>query len=309
MYFAVFVCNFAIMYPIDKPQNLSHSNFTLNIKGKLYPLDQPKIMGIVNVTPDSFYANSRTTTRDSVKRRVEQMLTEGADMLDIGAYSSRPGADDVSSEMELERLSLGMEALTEAAGKDIPVSVDTFRADVAKEAVTNLGCSIINDISGGSLDPQMWSTVAELGVPYILMHMRGTPATMQSMTDYSAWNGDVTAGVIAELSRKVTELRHMGVADIIIDPGFGFSKTVEQNYRLINSMEHIADLFHAPLLVGISRKSMIYKPLGITPAEALNGTTALHVIALMHGAAILRVHDVKAAREALTIFELAEQNL
>jgi dihydropteroate synthase len=237
------------------------------------------------------------------------MLTEGADMLDIGAYSSRPGADDVSSDMELERLSLGMDALTEAAGRDIPVSVDTFRADVAKETVTNLSCDIINDISGGSLDPQMWSTVAELGVPYILMHMRGTPATMQSMTDYSAWNGDVTSGVIAELSHKVTALRHMGVADIIIDPGFGFSKTVEQNYRLINSMEHIADLFHAPLLVGISRKSMIYKPLGITPAEALNGTTALHVIALMHGAAILRVHDVKAAREALTVFELAEQNL
>lgn len=270
--------------------------FSLNIKGRLVGIDRPQIMGIVNVTPDSFFSGSRTPDAESVRRRVETLVSDGADILDIGAYSSRPGADDVSPAEELRRLEVGLKAIRDVAPY-IPVSVDTFRASVARKAVEELGADIVNDISGGDLDPDMFSTVAALRCPYILMHMRGNPATMQSLTDYS----DVTADVVRELSFKLERLEELGVSDIIIDPGFGFSKTLEQNYELMRNLDYIGSVFNLPLLVGISRKSMITRALSITSDEALNATTVLNTFALLRGAAILRVHDVRQAREALVI--------
>lgn len=272
--------------------------FTLNIRGELRQYDRPQVMGIVNVTPDSFFAASRTATESAIKERVRQMLDSGADFIDIGAYSSRPGADEVTPEEEISRLDVGMKALREIA-PDIPVSVDTFRADVARTAILELGADIINDISGGDLDHEMTDTVAELGVPYILMHMRGTPSTMQTLTDYN----DVTADVIADLSRKLRELRLKGVADVIVDPGFGFAKTVGQNYDMMRNLEEFTRLLDAPLLVGISRKSMITKLLGITPDAALAATTALNTIALTRGASFLRVHDALEASQAVRIYD------
>lgn len=277
--------------------------FSINIRGTLRQIDSPQIMGIVNITPDSFYEKSRTMRTDQIKRRVEQLMSEGADMLDIGAYSSRPGAENVPIEEECERLRIGLDALRQVSGNEIPVSVDTFRAPIAHKAVTEMGADIVNDISGGSLDSEMMPTVAKLDCPYILMHMRGTPATMQQYCDYSTFQGDVTAGVVNELSGKVAQLRQMGVSDIIIDPGFGFSKTLDQNYALMRNLASIGEAFNAPVLVGVSRKSMVSHPLGITSAETLNGTTALHTIALLQGASILRVHDVAQARQALTIVQ------
>ena len=221
------------------------------------------------------------------------MVAEGAEIIDVGGYSSRPGADDVTPEEEFRRLSQGIEAVRKAAGDEYPISIDTFRASVARRCIDKYGALIINDISGGTLDEQMFSTVAELKVPYILMHMRGTPSTMQSLTKYD----NLLADIIADLAFKASTLTQMGVSDIIIDPGFGFSKDVEQNYEL---MAHL-DEFHAlglPILVGISRKSMIYKPLGITPADALAGTIALNTAAIMAGAHIIRVHDVASAVQA-----------
>ena len=273
--------------------------FSLNIGGRLFEARRPQVMGIVNVTPDSFFAASRTADRDMVLRRTEQLIADGADMIDIGAYSSRPGADIVSPDEEKRRLAEGLEALRKVSGT-MPISVDTFRADVAREAVTNLGADIINDISGGLLDTAMLDTVAELHVPYILMHMRGNPQTMQSLTGYA----DVTADVCSELSATVTALRERGVADIIIDPGFGFSKTLEQNYRLLASLSDMARLFGLPLLVGAPRKSMLTKALEIGPEDALNATTVVNTIALMQGASILRVHDARPAAEAVRLVEL-----
>ena len=273
--------------------------FTLNLHQRIVRIERPQIMGIVNVTPDSFFAGSRTPGHQEICRRVEKMVADGADMIDIGAYSSRPGADDISPVEEMERLRIGLKAVREIA-PGIIVSVDTFRADVAKMAVVEGGADIVNDISGGNLDPEMLPTVARLKVPYILMHMRGTPATMQQLTDYKS----VTADVAKELSIKLSQLRELGVADVIADPGFGFSKTTGQNYRLLNELEHLTDALNVPLLVGISRKSMIFRPLDITPAEALNGTTVLNTIALLKGASILRVHDVAEARQALTLTSL-----
>lgn len=273
--------------------------YFLNIHGSLYELDSPKVMGILNVTPDSFYSGSRCSTDDAlIERRVHQIIDEGADMIDIGGYSSRPNADDISPEEEYARLDRGLRIIRSIA-PDAIVSVDTFRADVARRCVENWGVEIVNDISGGDLDNAMFETVAALKVPYILMHMRGTPATMNTLTQYDK----VVVDVIKDLGAKVQRLNALGVADVIIDPGFGFSKTIEQNYRL---MKHLA-LFHSlalPLLVGISRKSMIYRPLGITPEQSLNGTTALNMVALAAGAHILRVHDVKEACEAVKIHNL-----
>ena len=217
-------------------------------------------------------------------------------MIDIGAYSSRPGADDVSADEEIRRLASGLEAVRKAA-PNIPVSVDTFRADVARWCVTESGADIINDISGGTLDNRMFETVASLRVPYILMHMRDTPSTMQSLTDYP---DGVTTGVMSELAPKVERLALMGVSDVIVDPGFGFAKTLEQNYRLLRDLE-IFERFGLPLLVGVSRKSMATRLLGVSAAEALNATTVINTLALERGASILRVHDVKAAREAVDI--------
>ena len=267
--------------------------FSINIGGKLHFIERPWVMGILNVTPDSFYAGSRCQSDEASARRAEQMVAEGAEIIDVGGYSSRLGADDVTPEEEFRRLSQGIEAVRKAAGDEYPISIDTFRASVARRCIDKYGALIINDISGGTLDKQMFSTVAELKVPYILMHMRGTPSTMQSLTKYD----NLLADIIADLAFKASTLTQMGVSDIIIDPGFGFSKDVEQNYEL---MAHL-DEFHAlglPILVGISRKSMIYKPLGITPADALAGTIALNSAAIMAGAHIIRVHDVASAVQA-----------
>jgi dihydropteroate synthase len=260
-------------------------------------LGQPQVMGILNVTPDSFYAESRVAGEENILNRVNRILQEGGSMVDIGAYSSRPGADEVSTEEEMRRL---REALTviRREHSDIILSVDTFRADVAKMCVEEYGVQIINDISGGMLDPDMFKTAARLGVPYILMHMRGNPKTMQQLTQYNSFVKDV----FIYFAEKLQELRDLGQKDIILDPGFGFGKTLEQNYELMQHMNEFK-MFDLPVLVGISRKSMIYKLFGTTPQESLNGTTALNTYALTQGAHILRVHDVKQAVEAVQIVD------
>lgn len=273
-------------------------SFSLNIKGELRVYDRPQVMGIVNVTPDSFFEGSRTMSETEIARRIEKHIAAGADFIDMGAYSSRPGADDVPEEIETERLRTGMKILR-AVDRSIPVSIDTFRAAVARVAVEGFGADMVNDISGGNLDDRMFETVAALGVPYILMHMRGTPSTMQALTDYD----DVTADVVADLSRKLRELRLHGVADVIVDPGFGFSKTTEQNFEMMRNLDAFAAL-GCPLLVGVSRKSMITRTLGVPSAEALAGTVTLDAFALMKGAAFLRVHDVLEAVQTVKLFEL-----
>ncbi len=270
--------------------------FSLNITGKLHEFRQPAVMGILNVTPDSFYSVSQAFNTSAIELRVQQIIAEGADIIDIGGYSSRPGAAEVPETEEMRRLQAGIE-IVRSFNKNIPVSIDTFRASVARKAIEDWGADIINDISGGSLDNEMFDAVAELNVPYILMHMRGTPRTMQSHTGYT----DVTAEVIAELSRPLHELTLRGVNDIIIDPGFGFAKTLEQNYRLFNNLPHIISMLGRPVLVGISRKSMITRLCGITPDQALPGTIALNTIAALNGASILRVHDVAATRQAIAV--------
>lgn len=278
--------------------------FSLNLRGRLVEFRRPAVMGIVNVTPDSFYEGSRVAGDEAVAQRVSEMVAAGADMLDIGAYSSRPGAADVSPDEEIRRLAAGMKALRRAA-PDIPVSVDTFRADVARAAVTELGVDIVNDIAGGDLDKDMFATVAALRVPYILMHMRGTPATMQQLTDYPR---GVVAEVVEDLSRKIDELRLMGVADIIADPGLGFAKTVAQNYRLLDATGRIAELLDCPVLIGLSRKSMLTRPLGITAADALTATVAADTLAIERGAAVIRVHDVAPAVQCREIVSLIQSS-
>lgn len=270
--------------------------FSLNIRGRLVTYSRPAVMGILNVTPDSFYAGSRAFDDIRIAERVDTLLAERADIIDIGAYSSRPGADDVSVEEEIERLRRGMRILR-SKDAEIPVSVDTFRSEVARVAVTELGCDIVNDISGTNLDPEMASTVASLRCPYILMHMRGTPADMQEHTDYE----NVVSDVLSELGDRVQWLALEGVSDVIIDPGFGFSKTLEQNYELMRNLS-VFKLFHRPILVGISRKSMLTRLLSISSEEALNATTALNAFALDRGASILRVHDVAAARQLVDVW-------
>lgn len=274
---------------------------TLNIRGRLLDLSTPKVMGIVNVTPDSFYASGRTPDPEAVERRILQLRDEGADIVDIGGCSTRPGAEDVTPEEEYSRLSVALEAINRL-WHEVPVSVDTYRADVARRCVEEWGVDIINDVAGGTLDPDMWKTVAELRVAYVLMHMRGTPSTMQTFTDYD----DVTAEVITDLSRKVYELRGLGVNDIIIDPGFGFAKTVEQNFILLEELDEFCKM-GMPVLAGLSRKSMIWRTLGITPEESLEGTVALNAIALQKGASLLRVHDVKAAKEVVKLHMCMEK--
>lgn len=283
---------------VTKANHIFHP-FTLNIRSRLVEFTRPAVMGILNVTPDSFYSESRCVSDAQIKNRVSKLLESGADMIDIGGYSSRPGADDVSVEEETARVVKGV-ALTREISPDAIISVDTFRASVARKAI-EAGADIINDISGGNLDSDMFATVAALKVPYILMHTRGTPQTMSGLTDYD----DVTADVIAELSEKVNRLSLMGVNDVIIDPGFGFGKTVEQNYELLRGLSAL-HCFQRPLLVGVSRKSMIYKPLGLTPAESLNGTTVINTLSLAQGASILRVHDAAQAVEAVKIFMMTQ---
>lgn len=268
---------------------------TLNLRGKLYSLCEPKIMGILNVTPDSFYAESRTSNEEHIAARVQQLMDDGADLIDIGGYSSRPGADDVSPEEEMNRLRRGLRVVRRLY-PEVPISVDTFRADVARMCVEEEGADIINDISGGMLDRQMFRTVARLGVPYILMHMQGTPDTMQQAPHYD----NLRREVMLYFAERIDRLCQMGAKDIIVDPGFGFGKTLEHNYELFHHLDDF-NLFNLPLLVGISRKTMIYKLLGGTPQTSLNGTTVLNTIALMKGVHILRVHDVKEAVEAKRI--------
>lgn len=274
---------------------MTYRTHTLNLGGHLLDLTTPRIMGILNVTPDSFYADSRTTKTEAIARRARQIRDEGADLIDIGGYSSRPGAADVTVAEEMERLRRGLEIVRrEAPG--LPVSVDTFRADVARMAVEEFGVEMINDISGGDLDSNMFPTVAHLGVAYVLMHMRGTPQSMQREPRYD----DVVCDVTRYLAQRAQQLHALGVKDVVLDPGFGFGKTLEDNYTLLRHLEELTAL-GLPVLVGVSRKSMVYRLLGGGAHDALNGTTALHTIALMKGAAILRVHDVKAAVETVSI--------
>lgn len=258
-------------------------------------LSTPKVMGILNVTPDSFYTDSRKQSEADIARRVEQIMDEGGDIIDVGAYSSRPGAADVTAQEEMERLARALRIIRRLAPGAV-VSIDTFRAGVARCCVEDYGAHIINDISGGEMDADMFSTVASLQVPYILMHMQGTPQTMQSQPSYQ----DVVIEVMQSLGKRASLLHEMGVCDVILDPGFGFGKTLQHNYQLLSRLSQLHEL-HLPLLVGVSRKSMIYNLLGCTPQEALGGTTVVHTIALLQGAHILRVHDVKAATEAVRI--------
>ena len=269
----------------------------INVNGKLMDLSEPQVMGILNVTPDSFYAGSRAETERDITQRIHQIVNEGASIIDIGAYSSRPNAQHISAEEEMSRLRTGLELIRKHYPEAI-VSVDTFRADIARMCVEEYGVAIINDISAGNMDKQMFTTIAQLGIPYIIMHMKGTPQNMQENPHYDHFLKEI----FYYFSEKVQKLRDLGAKDIIIDPGFGFGKTIEHNYELMNHLEEF-HLFELPILVGISRKSMIYKLLGITPEEALNGTTALNTIALTKGAHILRVHDVKEAVETVRIVE------
>lgn len=269
---------------------------TLNINGNLVSLDKPQVMGILNITPDSFYADSRVNQDTAILKKAEQMVEEGALILDIGGYSTRPGAEDISPEEESKRVTQAI-SLIRSKFPDVLISVDTFRSSVAKAAVES-GANIINDVSGGILDTTMFETVAQLKVPYILMHMRGTPQTMKDLNQYD----NLLVDIGKELAEKCNQLKSLGVADIIIDPGFGFAKSIAQNYELLRNLGYFIRLGY-PLLAGLSRKSMIYKTLHIEPSEALNGTTALNMVALQNGASILRVHDVKEANETIKLYK------
>lgn len=276
------------------------TNYTINCGGELIDLSQPSVMGIVNVTPDSFYGNSRAQSDSELVDRSGQLLEEGAAFLDLGAYSTRPDAAEVTEQEEIDRMVPAVEAIVKAFPKAI-LSIDTFRSEVAKAAI-HAGGHIVNDVAGGTLDENMFETVAQLQVPYILMHMRGTPKTMQQLTDYENLTQDITF----DLAAKVQHLRKIGVNDVIIDLGFGFAKSTAQNYELMHNLEHF-HMLDCPILVGISRKSMIYKPLNISPEKALHGTTVLNTIAIQKGAHILRVHDVEAAAHVIQIMhQMAE---
>ncbi|KYG85025.1 dihydropteroate synthase [Roseivirga seohaensis] len=269
---------------------------TLNLRGNLVSLDTPAVMGILNITPDSFYSLGRQNTEKEILSTAENMLAEGALILDIGGYSSRPNAEDISTEIETDRISKALALIV----KEFPeayISIDTFRSSVAKVAIDQGAC-IINDISGGTLDTNMFETVTKLNVPYIMMHMRGTPQNMAQQTDYK----NLLKEVILFFSERVEKLRILGVKDIILDPGFGFAKTAKQSYEILQNLDYFKGL-RLPLLAGLSRKSMIYKTLGISAEEALNGTTALNMAALINGASILRVHDVKAAVETVKLYK------
>mgnify|MGYP003642422887 FL=1 len=269
---------------------------TINCNGKLISLDQPKIMGILNITPDSFYDGGKYKDESSILNQVEKMLNDGATFIDVGAYSTRPGALEVDEAIELKRILPIVSLILQKFPKTI-LSIDTFRSKVAKECIGN-GAAIINDISSGLQDDKMLPTVAKLNVPYIMMHMRGTPQNMQQHTDYD----DILKEVLSFFSERLVTARALGIKDIIIDPGFGFAKNLHQNYELLNQMEVMKIIEH-PLLAGISRKSMIYKTLDTTADQALNGTTALHMVCIQKGANILRVHDVKEAMECVKLYE------
>ena len=267
----------------------------INIKGKLFDLSQPCVMGIVNVTPDSFFDGSRAQTENEIITRIQTLIDQGTAIIDLGAYSSRPGADDISADEEMARLRTGLELLRRHF-PEVPVSIDTFRADVAERCIVDYGADIINDISGGEGDARMFETVARLQVPYVLMHMQGTPQTMQAAPSYTNFIEEV----FVYFAKRIDQLRQLGARDIILAPGFGFGKTLSHNYELMAHLQEFS-MFDLPLLVGVSRKSMIYRLLDNTPQEALNGSTVLHTVALTKGANILRVHDAREASECIRI--------
>lgn len=271
---------------------------TINCKGNLIDLSKPKVMGILNITPNSFFDGGKYADNEAVLRQVEKMLAEGADFIDIGAYSSKPNAAFVSEEEELSRI-LPVISMVLSHFPDALISVDTFRSGVAKAGIEN-GAAIINDISAGNLDENMFKTVAALQVPYIMMHMRGNPQTMQTLTSYD----DIVKELLSYFSEKVGQARGLGIHDLIIDPGFGFAKTLAQNYEVLGKLD-LFTMTGLPVLAGVSRKSMVYKPLDSSASEALNGTTVLNTLALSKGAKILRVHDVKEAVECVKLFQLA----
>ncbi|RZJ30990.1 MAG: dihydropteroate synthase [Flavobacterium sp.] len=274
---------------------------TINCKGKLIDLRTPKVMGILNLTPDSFYDGGKFGSQAESLRHVEKMLADGADFIDIGGYSSKPGAEDISQDEELKRVIPVIDDILKHFPEAI-LSIDTFRSKIAEECVTH-GAAIINDISAGNLDEAMFETVAKLQVPYIMMHMRGTPQTMKTLTDYD----DIVKEMLFYFSEKISKARSLRINDLIIDPGFGFAKTLGQNYEIMQKLE-LFSMPELPVLVGVSRKSMVYKPLNSNAASALNGTTALNAIALTKGAKILRVHDVKEAVEAVKLFNLTSDS-
>lgn len=277
---------------------MTQKSLSINVGGRLMTFETPKVMAILNVTPDSFYAGSRNFDSDRIGAHVGKIIAEGADIIDIGGYSTRPGAPEVTAEEEYNRLARGLEIIRRK-DPDAVVSVDTFRADVARRCVEEWNVQIINDISGGDMDPEMGATVADLRVAYILMHTRGTPQNMQQLTDYR----DVTAEVIEHLARRIYSLRELGVCDIIADPGFGFAKTLEQNYTILREFNQFKRL-GVPVLTALSRKSMIYKALHTSPDEALAGTVALDTVALLNGADLIRVHDVRPAVETIKLLSL-----
>ena len=274
---------------------------TININGTLLDLSTPKIMGILNITPDSFYDGGVFNSDKKILNQVEKMISEGADMIDIGGYSSRPGANEVNIDDERGRVIPAIELIKNKFGDTI-ISIDTFRSKVAKKAI-NAGASIINDISSGDLDPKMFNCVAKLKVPYIMMHMKGTPNNMQKNPEYE----NVIVEIVKNLSNKLFLAKKAGIIDVIIDPGFGFGKTATHNYSILKNLSFFKEL-GCPILVGISRKSMIYKLLDKNPENALNGTTCLNTISIINGAKILRVHDVKEAKEVITLTNFLNKN-
>lgn len=277
------------------------SSYNINTGNQLITTGKPLVMGILNATPDSFFEGSRCMTENLIENRIKQIIDEGGSIIDIGAYSSRPDAQHIDTKEEWRRLETALRILRDQY-PDVITSVDTFRSEIAKRAVEEYGVNMINDISGGEMDRSMFATIGELKVPYIMMHMKGTPQTMQQHCDYN----DLFQDIALYFSEKIEQLRELGVNDIIIDPGFGFSKTLEQNYELLAKLEHFS-IFEHPILVGVSRKSMIYKLLDIKPEEALNGTSVIHTVALRKGADILRVHDVKEAVQCVEITEMIKR--
>ena len=273
----------------------------INVNGELMNLEEPQVMGILNITPDSFYKASRKQTEEAIRERALQIINEGASIIDVGAYSSRPSAKNISLEEEMERLRYGLRIINDTIPNAV-LSVDTFRADAARMCVEEYGVAMINDIASGEMDENMFETIAHLGVPYIIMHMKGTPQTMQIDPNYD----NLLKEVLEYFAHKVGKLQELGVKDIILDPGFGFGKTVTHNYELLAAMDEFK-IFEMPILVGVSRKSMIYKLLGNSADEALNGTSVVHTLALERGANILRVHDVKEAVEVIRIVNKMEE--
>lgn len=275
---------------------------TLNINGSLFDLSSPKVMGILNVTPDSFYDGGNFSNHNEIIKHVSKMISEGADIIDVGGYSSRPGAKNISVKEEEDRVIPIVKLISKTFRKTI-ISVDTFRSEIATKALDS-GASIINDVSGGELDPQMYKSVSQFKAPYIIMHMKGNPSNMQDDPKYN----NVVVEVIKNLSKKIIKAEKSGIIDVLIDPGFGFGKTLNHNYKLLNDLK-LFKILERPILAGLSRKSMIYKILKNSPEEALTGTISLNTIALINGANILRVHDVKEAKETIKLFNCLQENI